>query len=88
MNPDDALKMAGEFGLREQLQALLDLQQPPPPPPPPEPPPPPPTPPQPININAGIKMPVGYTINRNPETGLIEGLVPQLAPTPGALPQE
>jgi len=88
MNPDDALKMAGEFGLREQLQALLDLQQPPPPPPPPEPPPPPPAPPQPININAGIKMPVGYTINRNPETGLIEGLVPQLAPTPGALPQE
>lgn len=35
INKDDALKMAGEFGLREKLQQMLDLQQPPPPPPPP-----------------------------------------------------
>lgn len=47
MNPDDALKMAGEFGLRDQLQKMLDLQQPPPPPAPPAPPPPPPAPPGP-----------------------------------------
>lgn len=41
IDQEAALKMSGEFGLRDQLQELLDLQKPPaPPPPPPQPAPP------------------------------------------------
>jgi len=36
LNPEDAMKMAGEFGLRAKLEQLLALQQPAPPPPPPQ----------------------------------------------------
>lgn len=63
INPDDALKMAGEFGLRPKLEELLALQAPPAPPaPPPMPPDPGMAAPMPV-----MAMPQGSLLQELPE---------------------
>ena len=83
INPDDAKLMSREYGLEQAINEILATILPPPAPlatPPPEldqpqmsTEPAKPT----MLINNEIRMPVEYTVKRNPETGLIEGIVPK-----------
>ena len=73
-----ALKMAGEFGLRQQLQELLSLQQEPAPPPPPQAP------------AAQAAPGGGFQVVRGPD-GLIQSIQPAPAPpeeAPGLSPED
>ena len=81
INPDDAKMMSREFGLEpaiiEMLSTILpepslelepptDLEIPPLS-----------TQPATTVINNDLRIPVRYTVKRNPDTGLIEGIEPQ-----------
>lgn len=87
VNPDDAKMMSREFGLEPAILEVLAAILPPPAPVPEAPPetkePPLSTQPATV-INNEIRVPTQYTVRRNPETGLIEGIVPQ----PLVLPSE
>ena len=79
LNPNDARTMAREFDLEQEIEALIAAIAPVAPPPAPE------VeqeaPPSTI-INNHIKMPMNYSIKRNQETGLMEGIESQLAQAP------
>jgi hypothetical protein len=84
LNPDDAKLMSREYGLEQAINEVLASILPPPAPPVA---PPPesqdaqlstqPAGPPPLLINNEIRMPVRYVVKRNPETGLVEGIVPE-----------
>jgi hypothetical protein len=81
INPEDAKLMSREYGLEPAIQEILAAILPPPAPAAPPPvetqEPPLSTQPAPLVINNEVRLPTPWTIKRNPETGLIEGIVPE-----------